>query len=279
MSYRTLLVHLDNGERSQQRLDIALRIARQFDAQIKGLYVTFTPARHAFYVMAGTADYYAEHERQREQRRGALERLFHAECMRAKVTGHFLCSNDSGNQALATHARLADLVIAGQTDPDDPESYIDDHFAEHLVMSAGRPVLFVPYAGVFPTIGKRILIAWDGGREAARGAYDALPFLARAQQSTVVTVRGTAGEAPGARVPGADIALTLARHDATVEVLELDSDADTPVGDTLLSCAHERGCDLIVMGAYGHARWQETVMGGTTRRMLRSMTVPVLMSR
>jgi nucleotide-binding universal stress UspA family protein len=279
MSYRTLLVHLDNSDHTQQRLEIALGIARQFGAQIKGLYVTFTPAHHAFYVMAGTAEYYADHERQREQRRGALERLFYAECMRAKVTGQFLCPDDSGHLAVAGHARLADLVIAGQTDPNDPESYIDDHFAEHLVMTAGRPVLFIPYAGVFTSIGKRILIAWDGGREAARGAYDALPFLTHAKQCTVVTVRGTAGEVPGARIAGADIALTLARHDAPVEVLELDGPAATPVGETLLSCAHERGCDLIVMGAYGHARWQEAVMGGATRTMLRSMTVPVLMSR
>jgi nucleotide-binding universal stress UspA family protein len=198
--------------------------------------------------MAGTAGYYAKYERQREQRRGTLERVFYAECMRAKVTGQFLCSNDSGNLAVAAHARLADLVIAGQTDPNDPESYIDDHFAEHLVMAAGRPVLLIPYAGVLSSIGKQILVAWDGSREAARSAYDALPFLARAGQSTVVTVRGTAGETTGARIAGADIALTLARHDATVDVLELDGAADTPVGDTLLSCALERACDLIVMG-------------------------------
>ncbi|MFC0397301.1 universal stress protein [Paraburkholderia rhizosphaerae] len=279
MSYRSLMVHLDNSEHAQQRLELALRIARQFDAQLIGLYVTFTPDSRAFFVMAGTADYYTEHMRRREQRRGALERLFQAECARAKVTGHFLCSNGHGNRAATQQARVADLVIAGQTDPNDPESFIDDHFAEHLVMAAGRPVLFVPYAGVFPDVGRRILIAWDGSREAARAAYDALPFLSRAKQSTVVTVHGAASEAPGARIPGADIALALARHGADIDVLELEGWTDARVGDTLLTCAHEHGCDMIVMGAYGHARWQEAVMGGATRTVLQSMTVPVLMSR
>jgi nucleotide-binding universal stress UspA family protein len=279
MSYRSLLVHLDNSEHTQQRLDVALRIARQFGAQVQGLYSTFTPDSRAFFVMAGTAEYYAEHLRRREERRSALERLFHGECRRAKVTGQFLRTEGHGNKAVAQHARLVDLVIAGQTDPNDPESFIDDHFVEHLVMAAGRPVLLVPYAGVFPSIGSRILVAWDGGREAARAAYDAVPFMTHAKQSTVVTVQGAADEGPGERIRGADIALTLARHDAVVDVLELEGLTDSRVGDTLLSCAYERGCDLLVMGAYGHSRWQEAVMGGATKAILQSMTIPVLMSR
>ncbi|APR39297.1 universal stress protein [Paraburkholderia sp. SOS3] len=279
MSYRSILVHLDNSERSAPRLDVALRIAKQFGAQITGLHAIFTPDPRAFFVMAGTAQYYSDHLRAREERRGAVQRLFYAECVRAKVTGHFLAAREHGNQAVAQYARLADLVIAGQSDPNDPESYIDDHFAEHLVMTAGRPVLLVPYAGVFPSIGSRILIAWNGGREAARAAFDAVPFLARAKQNTVVTVHGAADELPGDRIPGADIALTLARHDAVVDVLELEAPTGARAGDALLSCAHDRGCDLLVMGAYGHARWQEAVMGGVTRTVLRSMTLPVLMSR
>jgi nucleotide-binding universal stress UspA family protein len=279
MSYRSLLVHLDNSEHTPRRLDVALRIAKQFGAQITGFHAMFTPDPRAFFVMAGTAEYYAERVRAREEKRGAVQRLFNAECVRAKVTGQFVTASEHGSRAVAEHARLADLVIAGQTDPNDPESYIDDHFAEHLVMAAGRPVLLVPYAGVFPSIGSRILIAWNGGREAARAAYDAVPFLARAKQNTVVTVQGAADELPGERIPGADIALTLARHDAVVDVLELEAPTGARAGDTLLSCAHDRGCDLLVMGAYGHARWQEAVMGGVTRTVLQSMTIPVLMSR
>ncbi|GAB7524584.1 universal stress protein [Paraburkholderia sp. 2C] len=279
MSYRSLLVHLDNSERTHSRLDIALRLARQFGAQLTAVHATFTPDPRAFFVMAGTGAYYAEHVRDRDERRGAIERLFHAGCLRTKVTGRFITSNEPANRVVAQHARLADLVIAGQSDPNDPQSYIDDHFAERLVMTAGRPVLLVPYVGVFPDIGSRTLIAWNGSREAARAAYDAVPFLKRAKQNTVVTVHGASDALPGERIPGADIALTLARHDAVVDVFELEAPTGAHAGDMLLSCAHERGCDLLVMGAYGHARWQEAVMGGATRTVLRSMTIPVLMSR
>jgi nucleotide-binding universal stress UspA family protein len=279
MSYKSLLVHLDNSERTPQRLDTALHLARRFGAHLTGCYATFEPDSRAFYVMAGTADYYASHERRREQQRGALERLFHAEALRAKVDARFVSANEPANTTMPRYARFADLVLMGQTNPADPESYIDDNFVEHVVMAAGRPVLLLPYASTVPKIGDRILIAWDSSREAARAAYDAVPFLSRAKKCTVVTVRGTAGEPPGERFAGADIALTLARHGATVDVLEMDTAKDAPVGDVLLSTAHDQGCDMIVMGAYGHARWRELVMGGATRTILQSMTVPVLMSR
>jgi nucleotide-binding universal stress UspA family protein len=279
MSYKTLLVHLDNSERTPQRLDAALRLARRFNAHLTGLYATFEPDSRAFYVMAGTADYYASHQRRREQQRGAIERLFHAEALRANVDARFICAKDGpANSTVPQHARYADLVIMGQTDPGDPESFIDENFVETVVMAAGRPVLLLPYASMATKIGERILVAWDGSREAARAAYDAVPFLTHAKKCTVVSVRGTAGEPPGERFAGADIALTLARHDAVVEVLDIDASQDAPIGDVLLSTAHDQGCDLIVMGAYGHSRWRELVMGGATRTLLQSMTVPVLMS-
>jgi nucleotide-binding universal stress UspA family protein len=278
MSYKSLLVHLDNSERTPQRLDAALNLARRFGAQLTGLYATFEPDPRAFFVMAGTADFYAAHQRRREQQRGAIERLFHAEALRASVDARFVCVNESANLSVPKHAHYADLVIVGQTDPGDPESYIDDNFVESVVMAAGRPVLLLPYAGTFPKIGERVLVAWDSGRESARAAYDAVPFLARAKKCIVVTVRGTAGEPPVERFAGADIALTLARHDASVDVLEVNAARGAPIGDVLLSTANDQGCDMIVMGAYGHSRWRELVMGGATKTLLESMTVPVLMS-
>ncbi|MFC0398328.1 universal stress protein [Paraburkholderia rhizosphaerae] len=278
MTYKSLLVHLDTSERAPQRLDAALQLARRFGAHLTGLFATFEPDSRAFYVMAGTANYYQAHRQRREQQLGALERLFHAESLRANVDVRFVRSNGPANSSVPQHARYADLVIVGQTDPGDPESYIDDNFVEYVMMTAGRPVLLLPYAGTFPRLGERILIAWDSSREAARAAYDAVPFLTHAKKCIVVTVRGTAGEPPGERFAGADIALTLARHDASVDVIEVDTAKDAPIGDVLLSTAHDQGCDMIVMGGYGHARWRELVMGGATRTILRSMTMPVLMS-
>jgi nucleotide-binding universal stress UspA family protein len=280
MSYKSLLVHLDNSEHTPQRLDAALHLARRFHAHLTGLYATFEPDSRAFYVMAGTSDYYAAHKQRREQQRGAIERLFHAEALRANVDARFVCANGPANSDVPRHARYADLVVMGQTNAQDPESFIDENFAETVVMAAGRPVLLFPYASAATQkIGERILIAWDGSREAARAAYDAVPFLSHAKKCTLVTVRSTQSEPTGERFAGADIALTLARHDAAVDVLEVDASKDASIGDVLLSTAHDQGCDMIVMGAYGHARWRELVMGGATRTILQSMTMPVLMSR
>ncbi|HWT38891.1 MAG TPA: universal stress protein [Paraburkholderia sp.] len=278
MSYRNILVQLDTGAKAHPRLEIALRAAHQFHARLTALFTTYIPDPHAFFVMAGTASYYAEHERQRNERCAALERLFHAEAARAKVDGRWIAASGYANDVVPPYARLADLVIAGQADPEDPESFIADQFAEHLLMSAGRPVLLVPAHGAHATLGQRVLVAWDGSREATRAIHDAMPFLSHAADVTLLTVNATRDEPPAWRIPGSDIALTIARHGVKVNVRELSADDDAAVGDVLLSQAAESGCDMIVMGAYAHSRLHELVLGGATRTVLQSMTVPVLLS-
>lgn len=274
MTYKSILVHLDAGERVQTRLDTALHLARRFGAHLDGVFSVFTPEARGFYMMAGTASWFEEHRRERVQRRAAAERLYAAELTRADIKGNWLQPDGDPNFVVPHYARYADLVVAGQTDSEDPNSYIADSFVENLVLSAGRPVLLLPKHGEFPTLGKRVLIAWDGSREATRALYDAIPFAARAEKTTILTV-SEPGKPTEMRQPGADIALTLARHNAMVNVENATGDA---IGNVLLSRVHEGGYDLIVMGAYGHARWRELVMGGTSRTVLQSMTVPVLMS-
>jgi nucleotide-binding universal stress UspA family protein len=277
MSYKSIVVQLDMSARAHPRLEYAVRLARQFGAHLTGVFSAFTPDPRSFHVMAGVADYYEAHRQSRQERHGALERIFHAELLRAGVTGQWIDHDESAGEAIPRYARYADLVVAGQDDPDDPESFIADHFPETLVMSAGRPVLFIPYTGVFPTLGANIMLAWNGSRESARAVHDALPLLQRAENVTVVRLNHK-DEPRDSRIPGADIALILARHGVKAEVAALDGVGNLPLGDVLLSRASDLGADLVVMGAYGHSRWQELVMGGATRSMLESMTVPVLMS-
>jgi nucleotide-binding universal stress UspA family protein len=278
MSYKSIVVQLDMSARAHPRLEYALRLARQFDAHLTGVFSAFTPDPRSFYVMAGAADYYEAHRKTRQERHGALERIFHAELLRAGVTGQWVDYPDSAGEAISRYARYADLVVAGQDDPDDPESFIADHYPETLVMTAGRPVLFIPYTGVFPTLGAKIMVAWNGSRESARAVQDAMPLLQRAERVTVVRLNESKGETGANRIPGADVALLLARHGVKAEVAALDGVNDVPMGEMLISRAADLGADLVVMGAYGHSRWQELVMGGATRTMLASMPVPVLMS-
>ncbi|MGV7245613.1 universal stress protein [Caballeronia sp. M23-90] len=278
MSLTSILVQLDTSSRSTARLKFAMRLARQYGAHLTGALTSFTPDPRTFYVMAGYSEYFQEHRKLRLERQSALEQVFHAELEDAGVAGRWAGNIDYPNDDITHLARCADLVIAGQEDPDDPESFIADHFPEALVMSAGRPVLFHPYAREFTTFSENVMVAWNGSRESVRAVHDALPLLRRAKRTTIVTVDELHDAACGDRIPGADIALVLTRHDVNANVVRLGHIENTAAGGLLLSKAAELGADLIVMGAYGHSRWQELVMGGVTRSMFQSMTVPVLMS-
>ncbi|SAL61790.1 universal stress protein [Caballeronia humi] len=278
MSYKSIVVHLDASERAHPRLEFALRLAKRFGAHLTGAYAVFTPEPRSFYVMAGSAEYFEKHDAIRSARHGSLERLFHAELARAGVPGQWVDVEGHANTEVSRLGRCADLIVAGQDDPNDPESYIGDHFPETLVMSAGRPALLIPYTGVFPAIGERVMIAWNGSREATRAVHDALPILKAAKQTTVVSINGMKSEPLGSRIPGADIAAVIARHGVKVDIADIDGVDDVPVGEILMSRSSDLGADLVVMGAYGHARWQELVLGGATRTMFKSMTVPVVMS-
>ena len=172
------------------------------------------------------------------------------------------------------HGRAADLIIAGQTDPDWDLSPLMD-FPERLALESGRPVLVVPYIGRYPEIGRNVVIAWKATREAARAAFDALPILAQAEKVQVLEVRERRDGASLA--PDPTIAASLARHGIKATV-RTSIAADMSVGDEILSRLADADADLLVMGAYGHSRMREFVFGGATRHIARHMTVPTLFS-
>ena len=179
--------------------------------------------------------------------------------------------------SIALHARHSDLAIVGQEGGEE-STVAWGGLPDSLVMVCGRPVLIVPYIGAEVPIGGKVMVAWDGGREAVRALNDALPLLERAEQVYVVSVNPDASDgARGLRLPGADICLHLARHGINAHAQTVVA-RDIDVGNLLLSRAADIGANLIVMGAYGHPRWREIVLGGATKRLLGEMTVPVLMS-
>jgi nucleotide-binding universal stress UspA family protein len=177
----------------------------------------------------------------------------------------------------AVHARYADLTIMGQLDPDNEWASVIYALPEDVALSSGRPVLVVPYAGTFPSVGQRVLVAWDASREATRAVNDAMPLLSAASSVTVMTIDPQQSREEHGDVPGADIALHLARHGVAAQV-ESTVSGGIGVGDALLSRASDLGADLLIMGAYGHSRGRELILGGATRTVLESMTLPVLMA-
>ena len=179
-----------------------------------------------------------------------------------------------GGEQRRMFARQFDLTIAGQVNPRLPPLGTRKFVPEALFLESGRPVLLVPCVGEIATVGTRVLVAWDGSREAARAVNDALPFLETAVSVGVVTFERSADEAVA---DPAVVVSHLAQHGvrARGKVRALNGRS---VAEALLDCAAEGGCDLLVMGGYGHSRLYEIVTGGTTRTMLRMMNVPVLLS-
>jgi nucleotide-binding universal stress UspA family protein len=170
-------------------------------------------------------------------------------------------------------ARRYDLAVVAQDEPDSMPGR--DMVIEAALFQSGRPVVVVPYIQKQGLKLDRVSVCWDGSRNAARAVADAMPILRKAKTVEVVVVIGAHGKSR--ELPGADIAQHLARHNLKVELSELVAD-DIDVPNTILSHAADVGTDFIVMGGYGHSRWREFVLGGATRAMLSSMTVPVLMS-
>jgi nucleotide-binding universal stress UspA family protein len=170
-------------------------------------------------------------------------------------------------------ARRFDLAIVGQPEREEglPEEVVD----EGVLFESGRPVIFVPFIQKGGMKLDRIMLCWDGSRAATRAVADAMPLLKKAKQVEVVIV--ATGKPKSDEVPGADLGAHLARHGLKVDVKRITS-PDIDVQSTVLSYAADSSADLIVMGGYGHSRLREFVLGGVTRGILESMTVPVLMS-
>jgi nucleotide-binding universal stress UspA family protein len=278
MSFATLVVHCDDRSRCRQRLDVATRFTRDFGARLVGLYAVPTAELTPSVAALLPANVVERHLRETGEAQHRAEAVFRQASAAAGLAA-IEWRAPAGNpvDAAVAHARCADLAILGQPDPDDPDAGFIEELAQAVVLSAGRPSLIVPYIAPGNTVGQRVLVAWDGGREASRAVGDALPLLARATDVTVMAIH------PGTEDRIADTQatarLTAYLHSHGIDArVDHSNIPDISVGEWLLSRTADLGIDLIVMGAYAHTRLRELVLGGVTRTMLRSMTVPVLMS-
>ena len=283
MAFKDILVHLDSGVRCNARLTAALSLARRFNAHLTGTYVLDIPAPEFFYgaampFMGAGPEQVVERMRAEAINTAApIEQTFRASLQHEEVEGDWRLVEGSLPATVALHARYADLAVVAQPNPYEPNDGGQREVAVTVVMTSGRPALVVPFAGDFPTIGDRVLVAWNATREAARAVNDALPLLAQAKLVTVLAVNPRHGIGGHGDVPAADIALHLARHGVKAEAAHTVAN-DIPDGEALLSYAADIGVDLIVAGAYGHSRAREVVFGGVTRTLLNEMTVPVFVS-
>jgi len=280
MSYKDLLVVLDSETASRGRMNLAAALAERFAAHLVGLYplpVPEAPRHFGYYDPAQLDPFFRElREQSRELSDREREAFEHAASLRG-LSAEWRAVDAGAESDPALHARYVDLTILGQLDPDRGDADLIRPRPEHVTLASGRPILVVPYAGHFETIGRRVLIGWNATREATRAVNDAMPLLTAADVVTVLTIDAREGPDAHGELPGADISLHLARHGVKATI-ERTVSAGIPAGDVLLSRAADLGADLLVIGAYGHSRVRELLLGGATRSILRSMTLPVLMS-
>ncbi len=278
MNCKSILVHIDYTDRTNERVDLAIDLAQRFSAHLSAL----APAGNPLLPYVGGADglgnYAAEVMRELTRLSEAAAERFR-EKVKAAGLGTFdvrACGGDAV-YALRKEALYADLIVVGQSDKEHPSSARPSDLPEAVVLGTGRPVLVVPFVGKFTHVGKRVLLLWNESREAARAASDAMPLLRAAEQVNVVAFDGKGG-AKGAIESGlGEIGTYLSRHGVKVDVAR-EPIGKLEVGELALSRAADRGADLIVMGGYGHTRLREWVLGGASRSILDHMTVPVLMS-
>ena len=282
MSYRSLLVHLDHDRRLDARLAYALRIARELDCHVIGAAPTGSVPAPAEFVPVGAgaslADYADAVWMALDQRGHELQERFEAACRQAGVASHeTIVVHADKAQSLVRLSHCSDIVVISQADPEAPDFPAASERVADVVLHSARPTIVLPFAGEFDTIASRVLVAWDDSREAARALADALPLLRLAREVQVVTwerASSTADAGLPARQQG--LRRWLDAHGVAAELRVARTGLS--LTEALLSRASDFDADLVVMGAYGHQRWTERLLGGMTQGVLAAMTVPVLMS-
>ena len=275
MAYRTILLCLNEVERVPQLIAAARVLGVKFKAHISGLYVI--PGIQVYPsdgmglsagVFDGTRNYFLE-------QLPKIRTEFEAAMIADRLTFD-LRVVDSSQPNIATDAiensRNVDLLVVSATNREKGNG-VEADFVEQIVLSAGRPVLVLPFKGTADIKFDDVMLGWNDSRESARAAFDALPFMKHSKHTKIVTVDISAG----GPIAGANIAETLDRDGVKCEVVNVSSGRKN-VGETLLLAASDHGASLLVLGAYGHMRLTEWIFGGATRHVLHNLDRPVLMS-
>ncbi len=275
MTYKTVLICLNEIARLPQLISVARELGVKFGAHIAGLYIV--PGVQVYpdggYSMAPIV---SDVTRKFYQENLAKVRDDFESAMKKDKLSFDLHVVDSSSPTILTdtveNAYDVDLIVISNTERDNAYG-VESDFAERFVIAAGRPVMILPYKGDVKLKTDQMMIGWNESRESSRAVFDALPFLKLSKRTRIVSV----DVAPRGTLPAAGIAETLDRHKIKTEVTNVSSDGMT-TGEALLRAANDYGADMLVLGAYGHSRFSELVFGGVTRHVLRNLNRIVVMS-
>ncbi|KQV83576.1 universal stress protein [Rhizobium sp. Root1220] len=280
MSFKTILAILDTADNCTAVSDFAFAIAAQNNAHVIGLHaetVAVVPLVAPMEIPDPVAVQALQDMAHAET--VEVERIFRRKAQTEGISFEwrsFSSSAGYGSAPLIESARSADLLIASQADPARPsDSHVD---VDNFLFESGRPVLLIPFILRQPKPIKRVLVAWNGSKEAARATFDALPILQAADEVEVFSVDPVDNALQSAAVAGADIAATLARHGVKA-TLATATTTDRNISAVIENRLSDSSIDLLVMGAYTHSRLWQMIFGGTTKSLLQSMTALTLLSR
>ena len=280
MPYKDLLIFLDDDKHCDQRLDVALSLAKRHNARLKGVAFALNWPMPAYVGVEVPVDLGAAQQEVVDKAANAVIEKFHKAAIDAGVeydSEIITCNVSRAPARLAYHARHADLTILGQPDPDDGDVGFYESLFDGVLFASGRPVYAVPYIGKPDMKIRKAVVAWDGGKKAARALNDALPLLKDRAKVTVLVVNPEKrGNAHGEN-PGQEIKEHLERHGIDTRV-DVENSPKLSAATVILNYLTDNGADLLVMGAYGHSRLRERAFGGVTNTVMHQMTVPVLMS-
>ncbi|MGK5080362.1 universal stress protein [Janthinobacterium sp. HLX7-2] len=286
MTYKTVLLHIDDSASRSARIDAAASIAQACGGHLTG--VALTGVSRLLYQNQPDLDadpnlaLHLNFLRERATR--ALDGFEQHVRTAGVASFEQRVLDDEAAGGISLLARYADLVVISQYNAKDKSPSVMRDFPAYVLLHSGRPVLIVPYAPPLPmqappAAARNVLISWNASKEASRAVSAALPLLQRAGQVHVAIFDAKVHAAEHGDQPGAELLQYLARHgvEARVHLLDGGGVRRGDIGEALLSQAGELAADLLVMGAYGHSRLRETILGGVTRTVLQSMTIPVLM--
>ena len=276
--YKDILVHIPTERPMRALVDGSISLAAKLNAHIDAVAVGYV-ASSAAYILDGGAAVAAVFEMERERAMERAEAALAVFRSGAASAGISCTCHPRGAipvdaaTALGEMARLHDLTVVLQPDP--AHSSFDNDVPGEILFQSGGPVLFLPHTfhGTFRA--RRIGICWDGSRLAARAMRDAAPFLARAEEIVIITINEA--DAVSDKASASHLARHLGRRGLSTRTISLSA-SRADIQPTILSLAADESLDVLVMGGYGHSRWQERLLGGVTRAMLEAMTVPTLMS-
>jgi len=268
LAFKDILLICDSSQPCSDRLELAVNLAQKHQAHLTGLFVF--PARWG-----------KSQDEHLEQAASQLSELFRQKTADQQVSASWIreqcVGGDTVSSIIARHTQVADLVVLGQTDPDRPDQHLPADLPERLVIGGGRPVLLVPYAGKFSTVGERVLVGWRGGKESTRAVSDALPLLKTAKFIRILTINPPDEGQALEHLFTNELCTHLERHGISAQPEQVLT-GGLSVGDTLLNRLTDEAADLLVMGVYAQNRRGSQTLGEVGRHLLRHMTVPVLMS-